>query len=29
MAMDWKHERGELDEPCDEWTYNVWRAEGV
>jgi hypothetical protein len=23
-AMDHAHENGELNWPCDEWTYDVW-----
>lgn len=24
QAMDVEHENGNMNEPCDEWTYNIW-----
>lgn len=24
QAMDVEHENGNMNQPCDEWTYDIW-----
>jgi hypothetical protein len=24
QAMDVEHENGNMNQPCDEWTYGIW-----
>jgi hypothetical protein len=24
LAMDMEHENGNMNQPCDDWTYDIW-----